>query len=387
MRDGLRLGPDIARFGNSLRLSVEAAPGQSGGPIVSNGKVVGIASQNYEINRIVYHIATPISLVEQELIKQNYNPYIGYGRKYRNGLFVGGIRLGVPQGQGVFKFQPGYDRIQDSKEAWTMVGNFEEGEAIGAHLLTGPQAKDNLPQQCELRFVKGRISEGKCSIYFSGFNTPMGEDPRIRRAREEGRREVALNESAGGKAYLVGRYNGLVVGGAASIFEASKYRFAPRLSEEHILPDGAGAFNVYGGTPLLRLVNWDQDIGNGPMVLSGNWMSGSFTGVGSVRMPNGSLLSGTFDQGYLMSGKATRATGEVFGSAIGFDYDIYTGEIQAGWKHGKGELRNERFKYSSSGVYRDDYLWDGVMTYIKDGEEFQIEYKDGKEIRTTKSKK
>ncbi|MDX0425128.1 S1 family peptidase [Sinorhizobium medicae] len=355
-----------ALFGKALRLGFLARHGQSGGAVVGpDGAALAIVNYNYPTGAPAYHVAFRVGPIVEELRKLGIDSRKGTPVPYRNGIFVGSWLDNLPSGKGTFSFEPGFEAVSsDPLRLWKLTGNFVAGEPDGVFTLTGPIAEDSRPQSCKLTFAAGRIADGQCSIFLDNFTSPLGVDPRVKRSRDWGLQDEELNRP--GETTFVGRYEGAVSGGKKTLFEPSGYMIR-RLSEEHILPHGTGRFEVSGGWAMLFIVNADVDVGFGPMVLDGHWLLGSFTGEGSVRMPNGSLIKGTFDAGYIQDGEAIGATGQVFGTAVGFDYDRYTGHMRDGWKDGQGELVNNRWNdLTERGEFKADYLRNGIRIYMED---------------------
>jgi hypothetical protein len=331
-----------------------------------NGKVVGLASYNYPKFNSTYHFASFVSEIIDALTAEGVDPRQAEEIPYRNGTYRWTLVEGLPSGTWVFTFEPGHERIDETTKVWRISANFVRGNPTGQATLLGPLGDDKVPQHCEMSLDDGRVRSGSCSIYFDNIASTMGIDPDDRRWVQAGI-DTGQPDPKPGKATLTGRYEGSVIGGDTSFFEPSKYLLVQRLSEEYLQPDGEGVFYVYGGSATISTVNWSLDQGTGPMIMTGSWVRGSFTGKGSIRSPNGSLIEGDFDAGYIASGTATRATGNIFGTAHGFDYDVYTGQMQGGWKNGAGELYNTFKHYSAKGEFRDDFLWNGFMISEENG--------------------
>ncbi|AJC82078.1 hypothetical protein IE4803_PB00017 (plasmid) [Rhizobium etli bv. phaseoli str. IE4803] len=366
-----------ALFGKALRLGFLSRHGQSGGAVVdADGAALAIVNYNYPKNSPAYHVAFRVGPIIEELRKLGIDPRKGMPVPYRNGIFAGSWRDNLPSGKGTFSFEPGFDAVSSNpSQLWQLKGDFVAGEPDGVLTLTGPIADDSRPQSCKLTFAAGRIADGECSIFLDNFKSPTGVDPRVKRSRDWGLQDEEFNRP--GATTFVGRYEGAVTGGEKTLFEASGY-LIQRLSEEYILPHGAGRFEVSGGWAMMFLVNADVDVGFGPMVLDGHWLLGSFTGEGSVRMPNGSLIKGTFDAGYIQDGEAIGATGKVFGTAIGFDYSKYTGHLRDGWKDGQGELVNNRWNdLTERGEFKTDYLRNGTRIYTENNVRWCSVVKEG----------
>ncbi len=355
-----------ALFGRALRLNFLARYGQSGGPVVGiDSGALAIANYNTPKGAPTYHVAFTVNPIIEALRKLGIDPRKDRPIPYRNGLFAGTWRDGLPWGKGTFSFEPGQDAISgDASIWWTLTGNFVSGEPDGEFTLTGPIAQDSRPQSCKLVLVTGRIDSGTCSIFVNNFASPLGVDPRVKRDLAEGL-EVTDESNQPGSTTFTGRYEGTVTGGKKSIFEPSDY-LIKRLSEEHILPHGAGTFEVSDGWAMMFFVNAQLDVGFGPMILDGHWLLGSFTGEGSVRMPNGSVLKGTFDSGYIQDGEAIEAFGHVFGTAVDFYHDKYTGHMRGGWMDGTGVVVNDLEQMTQRGEFRRGFLRNGTMIYNHD---------------------
>jgi hypothetical protein len=333
-----------------------------------------------------------IDIVERELQAANLAPgnrNVFERVRYGNGLYSGLMVEGRPSAElGEFYFSAGGEEPRGGAEEWKIVGRFVDGVPDGSAKLVGPLAEDNLTQECDITFAKGRIQKGSCDLYFSSYLSRVGVDPRLQQQINQfgrSRLEAALRDGHvkcaddgctqyyGGETSFRGRYRGGVRGGTKTLFEASD-RLLPRLTEEYLVLEGDGVF-FDTGLATFCFVNCDRVVAEGPNTYEGRWVNGSMLGDGKVTMNHGAVLRGQFRLNTLVSGEAVAAKANMFGLAHNMGYGVYSGPIVNGFPHGKGGRKEDAFaRVTIVGEFREGLAWNAEMWWEKDGKKYYCKW-------------